>query len=806
MSEPPEAGAHRPDDALTTRREGGGTRRDAGANGHAGVPDGLGTRREAPDVQAAGTRHEGTGTRREGSPRFVSVNLPPEIKARFPLVEELPTQGADATVMLVDDGASGERRVLKLYRSGIDLDSRAVQVLLEMSADPAGRQHVVHLYEADREEGLWYEVQEFCSHGSLRTVLHRYAVVDPHRLAEQLVPAVRYLHEHDIRHRDLKPENLLVRSLEPLDVVLADFGLARDMGAMSVRFTIGGTPAYQPPEAGRNLLTPAWDWWSLGMVVAEIALGRHPLAEADGTLPLYQQIPSLVQSHPIDLSEIADERLRNLCRGLLVRDPDKRWRETEALAWLAGEDPPVPDDVAAVTVIAASGQAAAPGPATVVSFGGRAYTDVGELAAAFQKRWDHAIERLFQDRDPRWIGGLEAFLHERGREGAANAVARGAAEASNIPAAMAFLLMEMDPDLEPVFDGLRLTPAGLEQAALAVLSGSADARRLQRVRAGKILTLWHSLPGMGQHAIQIDDPWQDGCGRIAQLVNDAYARGAPRDQAAEERAAARLLLALLDPQRSEQLRQELAGARATPAAQAAWWQPIAAEGAHSLPAAALAAVTAPFATRTAFDQQMAHDQAQAHARQALAHAQGQAASQAASASAPYTYRFVPVLAMIPGIGGFQAVVGAAALIIDVLLYGALHTDAEAVLRGQFMAEELNSLRNIGAYVPVAFMVLVLFLGTQIAGLRMIGRHYRPFVLRLTIIGVLSVDLLTIFSIFYMGMACIYLGSAADLAPDTMGVSAGTLYTYFAVVLIGCLIASVRSGRMLLRALLGMNVA
>jgi tRNA A-37 threonylcarbamoyl transferase component Bud32 len=818
MTEPVERDVPSPDDALSTRRETPGTRREPGANGHDPAAAGaFGTRREVASGDASGTRREataagdagGAATRREGTSRFLSVNLPPGIAARFAVVEELPTQGADANVLLVDDPACGERRVLKLYRPGIKLDPQAVEVLLGMSADPAGDEHVVHLYEADREEGLWYEVQEHCGHGSLRTVLHGDATIDPHRLAAQLVPAVRYLHQRDIRHRDLKPENLLVRTLAPLDVVLADFGLARDMGAMSVRYTVGGTPAYQPPEAGRNLLTPAWDWWSLGMVVAEIALGRHPLADADGTLPPYQQIPNLVQSHPVDLSEIADERLRSLCRGLLVRDPDLRWRDTQALAWLAGEDPPVPDDVALVATTAGpaapvTGPEAA--PAGAVSFGGRDHTDVGELAKAFQTRWDHAIERLFQDRDPRWIEGLEAFLRQHGRGGAANTVARGASEASNIPAAMAFLLMEMDPDLEPVFDGLRLTPAGLEQAALAVLSGSADARRLQRVRTGKILTLWHSLPGMGEHAIRIDDPWQDGCGRIGQLVRDAHVRGAPPDQAVEERATARLLLALLDPQRTEQLRQELAAAQATPAARAGWWQPIAAEGAHSLPAAALAAVTAPFATRTALDEQLARDQAAAQARQAEAQAQQRADAAAAAASAPYTYGFFPALGKLPGVGWHQLILGAGALLVNLMLWWLHHGKAEDVLAFARKTDELEALRDVGQLVPQTFLVLLLFVAVQVVGLRMLGKYHRPFTLRLAIIGVQVVDLLTILFVALSGFVCVQLAAAGSVQNSPLADWTRSLTGFFALVLVGCLIAAGRSLKMLFQALLGFNVA
>ena len=62
----------------------------------------------------------------------------------------------------------------------------------------------------------------------------------------QILEGLRHLHEQSLIHRDIKPENVLVRSMpnEPLDLVVADFGLVSMDNAISVC----GTNRYMAPE------------------------------------------------------------------------------------------------------------------------------------------------------------------------------------------------------------------------------------------------------------------------------------------------------------------------------------------------------------------------------------------------------------------------------------------------------------------------------------------------------------------------------------------------------------------------------
>jgi eukaryotic-like serine/threonine-protein kinase len=598
-----------------TRREAGGTRREDGGAG--------GTRHEVGG--AGGTRHEAGGD----TPRYVPVvSLPARLAERFRVTNEMLMQGAEATVLVVEDLQHHEERVLKLYRPGIDLDGDAVGRLIELSGSDEGRRHIVQLYEAcpDDESGLWYEVQEFCRHRSLRDVM-RAGPLDAAALATELGEALAYL-EGRLYLRDLKPENLLVRALDPFDVVVADFGLARSAQAGSVRWTEGGTAAYMPPEAGVNRVTKAWDWWSAGMLLAEVALGHHPLVDESGHLPPSLQILDLINRTPVDLSGIADERIRLLCRGLLVRDAERRWRADQVRGWLAGDEPEVPADdgvgVTATATLAALTEAvtgmipaAPPAPTSTIRFGGTAYDDPDRLAAAFQDRWDYAMSRLFQDRDAAWIAELDTFLRDHDRPDAAQIVAKGVLGATDLPQRMASLLVELSPHLDPVYDGLRVTPAGLAEAAHAVVSGRQPGLKdqLRQVRFAGVLTLWTSLPGMRQGTLtadKIDETWQQSCRELERLAAGLRTDKAP-DAEVLEVAKARLLLCALDEKQHSRLQRSVRHKRSREG-EVPWWRVLADQARTSIAAAALAEILAPEARYVAESERRRRAEADATAR------------------------------------------------------------------------------------------------------------------------------------------------------------------------------------------------
>jgi predicted ATPase len=132
----------------------------------------------------------------------------------------------------------------------------------------------------------------------------------------QLVEGVAALHEAGRLHRDLKPSNVFVTPEGR--VVLLDFGL---MSGFGLDKRISGTPGYMAPEqVVCGALTPASDWYAVGVMLFVAMTGRLPF---DGeTTDIMSE--KLVAETPTDWGSGCPEDLRALCAALLQREPTAR--------------------------------------------------------------------------------------------------------------------------------------------------------------------------------------------------------------------------------------------------------------------------------------------------------------------------------------------------------------------------------------------------------------------------------------------------------------------------------------------------
>jgi serine/threonine protein kinase len=518
------------------------------------------------------------------------VNLPGELASRFAVIRELASPGAEADVVLAEEVSSSRQVIVKLYRRGVDPDETAIDRLAEASRPGTpGWAHVVEVIDWGLTEGCWFEVLEFCERGSLRALMVDGPRPDLAEVVRELAAALSFAHGLGLVHRDLKPENVLVRSVSPLDLVLGDFGLARAIDA-SVRWTRAwGTPAYSPPELAGGEVSPAWDWWSLGMIVAEMAGGRHPFELVDGTMMSDQQIQSSLAQRPVDLSAVTDPRMGLLCRGLLTRDRASRWGGDRVKEWLAGQSP----------AVAADNFTVAGGRVRSVLFAGVEYASPVELATAFQQHWNDAFRRLFQERDRDLVDELERLLRYHELDEAVLVLGSQSASPTELPRRFADLLAEMDPELDPVYKGIPLTPIGLEESALTVVRGGGDdpaAAVLDEVRRQNILTRWRRLPGMA-HGPATQQAWMAGNGDFetaARAIGSANFSPDTNDWAI---ANAWLLLCVLDPDHhTSQLAKLVDDLDPTYADQQPWWHSLRTAAKKTPPSLALTMLSQPAAT------------------------------------------------------------------------------------------------------------------------------------------------------------------------------------------------------------------
>lgn len=330
--------------------------------------------------------------------------LPPALAERFRVKTMLVAASTDADLLVVEALEGGETLVAKVYRNGIPPDNLLLERLKLKTP------HVVRIVEHGNEDGVDWEIMEYCRAGNLRTLMQRGRPMTADLLfglVRELAAGLHEIHTFNILHRDLKPENVLLRRREPLTLALTDFGLA-SLSDSDRHFTDNAcTLKYAAPEALTGVLDAKTDWWSLGMILLEAASGRHPFEGLSE-----QVIHHHLATRPIDIEGVKDPRFAQLCRGLLLRDPEARYGEAEVARWLAG-DPGLPPMLESGGKIV---QAYQIGKYTV--------RNRAELARALAENWQtgiHDLERgLIRDwlqtdlRDFQLIRALDEIMEARG--------------------------------------------------------------------------------------------------------------------------------------------------------------------------------------------------------------------------------------------------------------------------------------------------------------------------------------------------------------------------------------------------------
>ncbi len=171
----------------------------------------------------------------------------------------------------------------------------------------------------------------------------------------QLAEGVAALHEAGWLHRDLKPSNVLVTPAGR--VVILDFGLGAELGPGGLHHSSSthllGTAAYMSPEqaAGRTV-TPASDWYSVGVILYEALTGRVPFI--GGAVDVLMAKQRLDPTPPRNVAGELPDDLDELCFALLGRDPDTRPHAADVLrslqSWAPGARVPVsPHDAASTS-------------------------------------------------------------------------------------------------------------------------------------------------------------------------------------------------------------------------------------------------------------------------------------------------------------------------------------------------------------------------------------------------------------------------------------------------------------------------
>jgi serine/threonine protein kinase len=376
--------------------------------------------------------------------------LPTELEGKYQVERQLETRGNEADLLVVVDRQTNEKNVIKLYRKGIRPKPEIMELIKSLD-----RNFIIGQFSYGISDGYAYEIMELaeCSLADLMGTI-QCSQTDLYSIVEQLTKAVSYLHglTPPIVHRDLKPDNILVRDRESLKLVLADFSFASLIeGGSRVATTRHRTPMYSAPEADAGDISPAADWWSIGMIIAELAIGRHPFTGCDDRAVSIH----IVNRKPIPLSGISDPRVMLLCQGLLVYEQSQRWGLREIQSWLDGDTTlQVPLEDFSQKEAKSLGELRATRP---YKFGSHDCWTARELAAAMCANWDLACRDISRYQmlhdwlkdhlsDHNIVRGLEDLVDGSGFRHL------------DVGVKVSLFLAVLDPDLPLIFEGSELTP------------------------------------------------------------------------------------------------------------------------------------------------------------------------------------------------------------------------------------------------------------------------------------------------------------------------------------------------------------
>jgi serine/threonine protein kinase, bacterial len=194
--------------------------------------------------------------------------------------------------------------------------------------------HIVGIHDRGEFEGqLWLSMDYVEGTDAAELLRSRYPSGMPKAEVFEIVTAVAdaldYAHLRGLLHRDVKPANILLTEADPRGrrILLADFGIAREMGDISgltATNMVVGTTGYSAPEQlmGSDLDGRA-DQYALGCTAFQLLTGAAPYQNSNAAVVITQHLsappPQIGERRP----ELAG--LNDVITKVLAKNPGDRY-------------------------------------------------------------------------------------------------------------------------------------------------------------------------------------------------------------------------------------------------------------------------------------------------------------------------------------------------------------------------------------------------------------------------------------------------------------------------------------------------
>lgn len=254
-------------------------------------------------------------------------------------VVKLIGSGSEGELYVVLSG--GKRYALKLYHKGLQSNFKVLSLLGSL----AGKGYIVDTLDF----GPDFELMEYFPEGNAASAGLKGNAQAILAIAIKTAMSLDKLHKAGVLHKDVKPANILIKDRNSWDSALCDFGIADIMNAEGKCATLQvRTPVYAAPEVYSDSVTISGvsyielsakaDFYSLGMTILSLWAGESAFLAKEHQMAL-DKVKGRI-SVPSDMPD----PLAKICRGLLIKNPAKRWDWEEIEKTVNGRDVPVEED------------------------------------------------------------------------------------------------------------------------------------------------------------------------------------------------------------------------------------------------------------------------------------------------------------------------------------------------------------------------------------------------------------------------------------------------------------------------------
>ncbi|MFH0825351.1 MAG: serine/threonine-protein kinase [Pseudomonadota bacterium] len=243
-------------------------------------------------------------------------------------------RGNMGEVLRARDPMIGRMVALKTRRFDLIYDKRDLDFVINKFFEEARiagnllHPNIVTIYDVGQDGDHCYiamellEGQTLTAFNKKETLLPQDRVFD---IVKRICYALDFAHAHNVIHRDIKPANLMLSG--DGNIKITDFGIALTTRAENTAgLEVMGTPSYMSPEQTKgNKLTRHTDFFSVGVVLFELLVGRRPFRG----YTLYELMDNIRYTPPPSIIKI-DSRLPPgidlVIQKALEKEPDLRYQ------------------------------------------------------------------------------------------------------------------------------------------------------------------------------------------------------------------------------------------------------------------------------------------------------------------------------------------------------------------------------------------------------------------------------------------------------------------------------------------------